>query len=376
MIGLLAAGVLTACQFGQFNEQETETQRPEVDLLPVMEEVVVHSPVEPPLAPFCQPLELSSTTVGEDNMRHVQVSVATLWREPGQGRTMDEPGMVVPAQPAMWTQTMTIPDKLWLVGKTETQVQYGQPVIILEHRGEWVKVAVPDQYTPAHEAGYPGWMPAVQLSDSAELRNYSHCPFLVVKGKTASLYEQPEIGDPLLEISFNTRLPVLQVDGDWVEAATPDGQRAWLAADTVVVYETAGNMPRPTGDELVALAEQFLDLPYLWGGVSAYGFDCSGFTYSLYRHYGIDIPRDSKDQAVLGEAVPTDELQRGDLLFFAYDQGRGKVHHVAMYAGEGMMIHSPRTERSVEIIPLSTPAYEREFAGARRFLHTDTDNGQ
>ncbi len=60
--------------------------------------------------------------------------------------------------------------------------------------------------------------------------------------------------------------------------------------------------------------------------------------------------------------------KKGDLIFFAYDQGKGSVHHVGMYIGDGNMIHSPRAERSVEIIPLNTPGYIEEYAGARRYL--------
>ena len=69
-----------------------------------------------------------------------------------------------------------------------------------------------------------------------------------------------------------------------------------------------------------------------------------------------------------GIAVDKESLQKGDLIFFAHDQGKGSVHHVAMYIGDGNMIHSPRAERSVEIIPLNTPGYIEEYAGARRYL--------
>ena len=73
-------------------------------------------------------------------------------------------------------------------------------------------------------------------------------------------------------------------------------------------------------------------------------------------------------QVVLSKDLPEENLQKGDLIFFAHDQGKGSVHHVAMYIGDGNMIHSPRAERSVEIIPLNTPGYIEEYAGARRYL--------
>lgn len=95
--------------------------------------------------------------------------------------------------------------------------------------------------------------------------------------------------------------------------------------------------------------KKFLGLHYLWAGMSGFGFDCSGFTFTIYQSHGITIPRDSSVQAQYGQSVPLNELQPGDLLFFAYDEGKGKVHHVAMYAGNGMMIHSPNSKKNVEI---------------------------
>jgi cell wall-associated NlpC family hydrolase len=130
--------------------------------------------------------------------------------------------------------------------------------------------------------------------------------------------------------------------------------------------------PDVSGDELVTTAKRFLQLPYLWSGTSGFGFDCSGFMYTVYRFHGISIPRDAKDQAQIGLKVERNQLQPGDLLFFAHQKGKGNVHHVAMYAGNGLIIHSPKTERSVEIIPLQTPEYSEEFTVARRYIPAET----
>lgn len=124
-----------------------------------------------------------------------------------------------------------------------------------------------------------------------------------------------------------------------------------------------------TGASLLETARQFLGLPYLWGGTSGFGVDCSGFMYLVHRFHGILIPRDAAPQRDHGHGVPVerDQLQSGDLVFFAHDGGKGDVHHVGMYAGEGRMIHAPSSERVVEEIPLDTPPYGEKFAGARRY---------
>ncbi|WP_162875106.1 C40 family peptidase, partial [Enterobacter cloacae] len=74
---------------------------------------------------------------------------------------------------------------------------------------------------------------------------------------------------------------------------------------------------------------------------SSYGYDCSGFAYSMYASQGITIPRDASDQALAGTEAASNQLRPGDLLFFAYEEGKGRIHHVGIYIGDGKMIHSP-----------------------------------
>ena len=94
-----------------------------------------------------------------------------------------------------------------------------------------------------------------------------------------------------------------------------------------------------------------------------------GFTYTIYQANGITIPRDSSVQATHGTAVNKDDLQKGDLLFFAYEQGKGSVHHVGMYIGGGKMIHAPNPASAVEIIDVfESEHWSSEYAGARRYL--------
>jgi cell wall-associated NlpC family hydrolase len=167
-------------------------------------------------------------------------------------------------------------------------------------------------------------------------------------------------------VSFNTRLPVLAVEGGSVTVATPSGERGVLAASDVEIVGP-GQRP-PTGGDLVHSAEMFAGLPYLWAGTSASGFDCSGFTSTVYGRHGVVIPRDANDQSTRGTPVDRSRLEPGDLLFYASDGGRGEIHHVSMYVGNGLMIQSPATGRTVETVAVDTSDYAREFWGARRYL--------
>ncbi|HMC38552.1 MAG TPA: C40 family peptidase, partial [Acidimicrobiales bacterium] len=114
-----------------------------------------------------------------------------------------------------------------------------------------------------------------------------------------------------------------------------------------------------------AEARRFLGLQYLWAGTSSFGFDCSGLTYTVYRQFGVTLPRDAADQARAGGPVARADLRPGDLVFFAFD-GR-TVDHVGIYAGNGLMIDAPHTGAAIETVPLWSPDLSPYYAGARRY---------
>jgi cell wall-associated NlpC family hydrolase len=118
---------------------------------------------------------------------------------------------------------------------------------------------------------------------------------------------------------------------------------------------------------LVNTAQSYLGVPYLWGGTSAQGFDCSGLTMSVYRLNGLQLPRNSRDQFEAGTPVPVEELRQGDLLFFATG-GAGSVSHVGLYVGEGTFIHAPSRGKSICREQLATSYYRKTFVGARTYL--------
>ena len=88
------------------------------------------------------------------------------------------------------------------------------------------------------------------------------------------------------------------------------------------VYRSQTDIPKPTADDLINTGKMFLGLPYIWAGTSGFGFDCSGFTHTIYKSHGITIPRDSGPQSRAGVAVDKENLQKGDLIFFAHDRGK------------------------------------------------------
>ncbi|WP_322907280.1 C40 family peptidase [Paenibacillus campi] len=298
----------------------------------------------------------------------VNVAVATLWTEPGLARKLDAPSLTSPVDMDAWTKALNTADKRrWLTGKTETQALYGQELRLLQLKGDWAYVAVVGQATPKSSYGYPGWMPKSQLLTVTDAAAYRSCPVAIVSDQTTVLYGHDR-STSLLTLSFNTRLPIIERTAGWVGVHVPDGRTGWLKESAVEVIDPTKERSEPTAAQLIATGKRFLGLPYLWAGISAYGFDCSGFTSTIYSFHGIRLPRDASAQIKQGKAVSWNQLQPGDLMFFAHKQGKGSVHHVSMYIGDGNMIHSPKAGKTVEIISIHTPAYKTEFAGARRYI--------
>ena len=194
----------------------------------------------------------------------VRVPVANVWEAPNAGH--------LPNDPHVWpTPAVTSAERRALVGHMPTQVLYGERVLVLARRGGWTKIAVPDQPSPLDPRGYPGWVRAGSSGRRAAA--------LVVTARRAKLSTGAEVG-------FGTDVP---------RGAVP----------------AAATRPLPhTRADLVRTAKQFLGLQYLWGGLSAWGYDCSGLTWAVYRAHGITIPRDADAQFAAGRPISLEERSR------------------------------------------------------------------
>lgn len=102
--------------------------------------------------------------------------------------------------------------------------------------------------------------------------------------------------------------------------------------------------------DVVSYAYNFLGTPYLWGGTSPSGFDCSGFTQYVYAHFGVGLGRTTYEQINDGSPVSRDQLQPGDLVLFG---SSSNPHHIGIYVGNGMYIHAPHTGDVVKVSPLN-----------------------
>ena len=284
-----------------------------------------------------------------------------MWHSPGSPRAVDAAALRQPAGVRTWLGSMSTTQRRALNGLVDSQLLLGERVVVDKRQGTWAHVVVPDQPTPLDGRGYPGWIPLVQLAFQAPAPAGRDA---VVVRPTAWVYAADGV-TRLVEVSMGTRLRSAASDAVWVHVELPDGRVAQLRAGDVAVVGTGGAAVPASAADVVRTAQLFAGLPYLWGGTSGFGFDCSGFTHLVYAVRGVTIPRDADAQARAGVAVARADLQPGDLVFFAHN---GLVHHVGIYVGNNTMLNSLQTGSPVELSSLSAQPFASEYSGARRYL--------
>ena len=161
------------------------------------------------------------------------------------------------------------------------------------------------------------------------------------------------------------------------EAARAKAEALRAAAIIQEFYLVAPDEPpmtkqHPKGESglranLVETGRSYLGVPYLWGGTTARGFDCSGLAMAVYRLNGLRLPRSSREQYEAGSPVALPRMRAGDLLFFSMD-GSGTVTHVALYEGDGTFIHAPGRGQRIRRNQLSENVFRKGLVGARTYL--------
>jgi gamma-D-glutamyl-L-lysine dipeptidyl-peptidase len=248
-----------------------------------------------------------------------------------------------------WNRALrTAAARTWLGGPIRTQALYGQQMVVRARSGTWVKVAVVDEPDPRDPQGYPGWLPADQLRPPLEPGDRS----VVVLQPRARLHAR----DRDLTLSYGTRLLLAEQQDDpaVVAVTTPDGPG-------VIAATAVGASKEPTRASILSDGLRFLGRRYLWGGLSSWGWDCSGLIWNLFRAHGRTIPRDADPLYRVGRPVSLRHLRPADLLFWGTRQ---HVHHVALYTGDGMMLEAPDSSGRVQVAPVRRTG----LVGARRYL--------
>lgn len=153
----------------------------------------------------------------------------------------------------------------------------------------------------------------------------------------------------------------LYISDDYVKNITSEEASDLIHAQAELAAQ-AKTVASSIGQTIVETAKQYIGVPYVYGGRSPKGFDCSGLTSYVFEKNGITLPRTATPQYAMGTKVAKSDLQVGDLVFF----GGKRIEHVGIYVGDGNFIHSPSPGKSVRIETLMSGYYSRNYYGARR----------
>ena len=240
----------------------------------------------------------------------------------------------------------------------------GSVVEVLEHRQCWLNIRLPDTYV--------GWIheSLVHLSDQQRHEHWISSPKVMVTSRVALIRSgrQPD-AVPVSDAVIGTEITVLESTPDWTRVGLPDGRQGWIAQRDISDEEGLIHLDGSSPEDILRTARSFTGIPYLWGGISPKGFDCSGFVQTVFRLNGIELPRDSYQQFAVGEKVAgRSDLKPADLIFFQ-PEGADRITHVAICGGGGQFTHCSgyvRTnslEREAEDYDASL---DKNYAGAKR----------
>jgi hypothetical protein len=242
----------------------------------------------------------------------------------------------------------------------KSQLLFGEPVSVGVARGGYCRVSQPD--------GYSGWVDrkALLFLSGRKAAEYRRSLDYQIVSKAAGITGSGDdnfVYPPFL--CYGTRLPVKRTKGNRAVVILPDNRRFLILRRAIMPISELKRLAARSS-YVISQARKFLGTPYLWGGLSPFGFDCSGLIQTIFRTVGVDLPRDSKEQRKIGMKVPRENIRGGDLLFF--------TGHVALAFDRCRIIHSSLAEGGVAVNSLKPgdrrfreDLYE-SFIEARRVL--------
>ena len=267
--------------------------------------------------------------------------------------------------------------------ETISQALMGTPVEVTGKEGYWYSIVTPE--------GYEGWTTELNLALVSEERfeQWQSTVRFIVTDYFAVVREAPHdsaqvISDCVMGDIMELGEPGMY-DTPYVPVKLPDDRLGYVSAASVEMLEMwMRSVDSPSGEDIVRTARMFLGFPYLWGGLSPKGLDCSGLVRMSYFINGLILLRDARQQIDTGVTLDYNDikgsLRAGDLVFFgrpADGQRSRSVTHVGIYMEDGMMIHSSLRVRINSLLPGREDSYtNKRIVGAVRILGSqDTEPG-
>lgn len=263
-----------------------------------------------------------------------------------------------------------------------SQVLMGTQVDLLQKdQGEY-RIRTPE--------GYIAWLPtsSVTAMTKEEAAQWNSQPKLIYTAEFGKSLSEPHTqSQRVSDLVYGDILVLTGEKNNYFEVSYPDKRKAYIKKEEALPLKKWIDSRNPTPESLLSSAKSMLGLPYLWGGTSVKGVDCSGFTKTAYFMNGYVIPRDASQQVLVGDSVDIldseghfdpekalKNLKPADLLFFAAGKNthsNARVTHVAIYMGKGMFIHAAGSVRINSMLK-DAANYDdfqtRTVVAARRYL--------
>ncbi len=248
-----------------------------------------------------------------------------------------------------------------------SQSLLGTPIQLLKKEGGFYLCRTPD--------GYISWIDnaAIHRTTAKGIAHWQQADKVIYKKEFGHSYKEPSMSSNYVsDLTAGNILRLIAFKGKFCEVLYPSGVRAFVPSKEVIRYSSWIKPQLPSADDIIRTAYRFLGTPYLWGGTSAKGLDCSGFTKICFFLNRIQLERDASQQALNGEFVDVaggndigkalKNLKKGDLLFFAAGKNKGNMHitHTAIYIDKGKFIQSAGLVKISSLLK-SDPEYD-DFA--------------
>jgi cell wall-associated NlpC family hydrolase len=259
-----------------------------------------------------------------------------------------------------------------------TQALLGTPLKVYDRIDNWYRVQTPD--------GYLGWLDAggLELMDKARYNIWKEKKKVIYSEDFGFVYATDSSKRVVTDLVAGNILGLQARSGDTTAVVLPDGRSGRVKSSEVSDYDSWLTQQAEAHD-ILAAAYRHLGRPYLWGGTSGKGMDCSGFTKTVFFENGLLLPRDASQQVHVGIDLRYDttwqNLLPGDFLFFgrkATPELKEKITHVAIYAGEGQIIHASGRVM-VESLNRTDENFTQKrfdtFVRAKRMLQSIGENG-
>ncbi len=262
-----------------------------------------------------------------------------------------------------------------------TQALLGTPLRLYQRKGDWWLVQTPDDYF--------GWLDADGFTPMTrtDFAQWQQMPKAISVADFGFVWTAPHLqAERVSDLVAGDLLAWQGERNGWAQVTFPDGRQGFIPPHTWMPFDQWLSTRQPTPERILATARQLMGRPYLWGGTSGKGVDCSGFTKMVFFLNGLVLARDASQQVHTGLPVATDTanwegLQPADLLFFgrpATDTLPERIWHVAIHTGQGRIIHAAGRVRE-ESLNTHDPDFNAErlrtFVRARRIIGAQAAQG-